>query len=131
MLVTVGLATIGVCVFCAVASVAALFILRGDEMGLVKLKLPSFIKIMHHEEQLCDAAIYIDSYMVWSGLCNRTAVFEASENTNIGILIYNACVRYPIPFHQDIVITGIVSPNKQYEIAEIQNSFKIMEIHPE
>lgn len=100
-------------------------------MGLVMLKLPSFIKIMQHEEQLCDAAIYIDSYMVWSGLCNRTAVFEASENTNIGILIYNACVRYPIPFHQDIVITGIVSPNKQYEIAEIQNSFKIMEIHPE
>ena len=100
-------------------------------MGLVKLKLPSFIKIMHHEEQLCDAAIYIDSYMVWSGLCNRTAVFEASDNTNIGILIYNACIRYLIPFHQDIVITGIVSPNKQYEIAEIHNSFIIMEIHPE
>ena len=100
-------------------------------MGLVKIKLPSFVKLMEGKEQTCDAVIYMDSHMVWSGLCNRTAVFEASENTNIGILIYNACVRYPIPFHQDIVITGIVSPNKQYEIAEIHNSFIIMEIHPE
>jgi hypothetical protein len=100
-------------------------------MGLVKLKLPSFVKLMEGKEQTCDAAIYMDSHMVWSGHTNGTAVFEASENAIVSILIYNACVRYPIPFHQDIVITGIVSPNKQYEIAEIQNSFKIMEINPE
>ncbi len=99
-------------------------------MGLVKLKLPSFIKIMHHEEQLCDAAIYIDSRMVWSGHCNRTAMFEAEHNSQIGIILYDVCVGYPLPFHQDIVITGIVSPDRQYEIKEISAAFKIVETQP-
>lgn len=99
-------------------------------MRLVKIKLPPFLTNVETEE-LCLAVIYINTQIVWSGRCNHLAVFEANETCQIGILIYDACVRFPCHYYQDIVITGIVSPEKQYEIKQVDSGFEFVETDTE
>ena len=80
------------------------------------------------KKEFCVTAIYIDTKMVWAGRCNSTAVFEAEKSCQVGVLIYDVCVGYPYPYHQDIVITGIVSPGKIYEITHTGLALHITEV---
>ena len=103
---------------------------EGINMKFVKIKLPPFLTNVEKEEP-CLAAIYVNAQIVWSGRCNRLAVFEANETCQIGILVYDACVRFPFHYSQDVVITGIVSPEKQYEIIQVDWGFEFVETDTE
>ena len=96
-------------------------------MGLIKVKILPFYTSGINQSP-CLVSIYIDAKIVWCARSDSIAVFEAHKPCMVSFLIYNAGVSDRLPFNNDLVITGILQPGKQYEMIQAEDSYEFMEI---
>ena len=82
-------------------------------MGLIKVKFPLF-RTSIDDYPPCLVSIYIDAQLIWCARCDRLAVFKAQQPCQVAFLIYDLDYGRGLPYAQDLVITGILSPGKEY-----------------
>ena len=95
-------------------------------MGLIKVKFP-LLRTSVDDYGPCLVSIYIDAKFIWCARCDRIAVFKAQETCQVAFLIYDLDYGRGLPYAQDLVITGILSPGKQYEMQYNGDSFEFVE----
>ena len=96
-------------------------------MGLIKVKIPPFCT-GQADDTLCDVTIFVNNQACLYCQSGSVAVFEAESTCIASFLIKKTRANEAIPYYRDIVITGILSPGKTYEIISIGTSNMIKEI---
>ncbi len=96
-------------------------------MGLIKVKIPPFYT-GQAGDTLCDVTLFVNNQDCFYCHSGSVAVFEAESTCIASFLIKNTRADESLPYFRDIVITGILSPGKLYEIISVGTSNSIKEI---
>jgi len=96
-------------------------------MALIKVKIPPFCTGQACD-QPCDVTVFVNNRCSLWCRSGSVAVFEAESTGIVSFLISEACMHESFPIFGDLVISGILSPGKQYEIVQTKAGFEISEI---
>lgn len=96
-------------------------------MGLIKVKIPPFFTAQARAS-LCDVTLFVNNHVCQYCRSGSVAVFEADSTCIVSFLIKDVHANESLPYFRDIVITGILSPGKLYEIISVGTSNTIKEI---
>ncbi|MBE6676924.1 MAG: hypothetical protein E7594_08820 [Ruminococcaceae bacterium] len=95
-------------------------------MALIKVKIPPFCTGQACD-QPCDVTVFVNNRCCLFCRSGSVAVFEAQSTCIASFLISDACMHAPLPFFEDLVITGILRPGKQYEMLQKNHVFELIE----
>lgn len=112
--------------FVRLTSVAALFILGDMTMGTVKVKIPRFCTGEQHNLP-CPVTVFVDNRPCLYCYSGSVALFEVKRPCIASFLINRANIGDGLSYYQDLVISGMVSPDKQYEIVPTKTSYEIIQ----
>ncbi len=94
-------------------------------MALIKVQIPRFITGVENQTP-CSVTVYVNNQPAWYGYSGQIAVFEAECACQVSFLIKDVNFAYPLPYFEDIVISGILEPEQQYEIIKTSTAFDIV-----
>ncbi len=95
-------------------------------MALIKVKIPPFCTGQACDRP-CDVTVFVNNRCSLYCRSGSVAVFEAESTCIASFLIRDACLHEPLPYFQDLVITGILRPGKQYEILSTDAGFEFIQ----
>ena len=95
-------------------------------MGTVKVKIPHFYT-SETNDQPCPVTVFVDNRPCLYCYSGSVAVLEAERPCIASFLINRANIGGGLSYYQDLVISGMVSPNRQYEILPTKTAYTIIE----
>ena len=95
-------------------------------MALIKVKIPLFLTGPACD-QPCDVTVFVNNRCSLYCHSGSVAIFEAENTCIVSFLISDACVYESIPFFADFVISGILTPGKQYKMVQKDRTYELVE----
>lgn len=95
-------------------------------MDLIKVKIPPYYT-GQAGDKLCDVTLFVNNQVCIYCRSGSVAVFEAERSCIVAVLIKDVRANESLPFFRDIVITGILTPGKQYEILQKERKVELVE----
>ena len=95
-------------------------------MDLIKVKIPPYYT-GQAGDKLCDVTLFVNNQACLYCHSGSVAVFQAERTCITAVLIKDVRANESLPFFRDIVITGILTPGKQYEILQKDYIFELVE----
>ena len=99
-------------------------------MGLIKVKLPHFFSDPE-ETKPCNVTVFVNHVPCLFCYSGSNAIFEVRGACQVAFLFYHVKTTCPLPFFEDLVISGTLLQDKCYEIIPTGASFVFKEIPQE
>lgn len=96
-------------------------------MALIKVKIPPFCTGQAYD-QLCYVTVFVNNRCSLCCHSGSVAVFEAENTGIVSFLISDVCMHESLPFFRDLVISGILTPGRQYDMVLSGTTYDLKEI---